>query len=194
MWRNLLPPEVVDGEQAAVRLHVRWRLVIAESGVVGEVQVFVAQFAADEDERAADTQPAAVDGGVGVGLLVPFDGDVHKVVVEADDVAADVDRDRQQGDTLDGFAAEFEDRGLAVAGRAPEHRGPARRQRQADLRDDIAGEHELLEGAGQANWVGRADFRVLLQDAEVILDGHRYRPHVLAAVESKSPLRAYPVR
>ena len=167
-----------------MRLHVRRRLVVAERRVVREVEVFVAQFAADEDERAADAQPAAVDWRrARLGGVIALHRLMHEVVVEADDVAADVDRHRHERDALDGLAGEFEDRRLAVAGSAPEHRRAAGREREADLRDDIAGEHELLQGAGEADRVRRADLLVVLEDPEVVLDRHRDGADVLAAAE-----------
>ncbi len=181
--RNLLPPEVVDGQQATVGLHVRRRLVVPERRVIREVEVLVAQFTADEHKRAADAQPAPVKLRGRVGGVVPFDRLVHEVVVQPDDVAAHVDGHRHQGDTLDGLARQFEDGGLAVAGGAPEHRRAAGRERKADLRDHVTREDQLLQRAGKPNRVRRADLGVALEDPEVVLDRHGHGPDVLAAAE-----------
>ncbi|WBL36223.1 hypothetical protein O0235_01000 [Tepidiforma flava] len=164
-------------------LHVGRGLVVAEGRVVGEVEVLRAEFAADEDEGPADAEPAAVELGGSVGGVIAFDRLVHEVVVEADDVAADVDSHGHEGDALDGLAGEFEDGRLAVAGGTPEHGGAAAGEREADFGDDVAGEDELLEGAGEADGVGGADFGVAFEDAEVVLNGDGHGADILAAAE-----------
>ena len=57
-----LPAEVVDEEDAAVRLDVHRHLIIVRLGRVIQVEHGQVQFAAGDDDRPLDLHPALIDG------------------------------------------------------------------------------------------------------------------------------------
>ena len=61
LGRHAFAAEVIDEEHAAVGLEMRRRLVIALRGDVDQVEQIERQFAADDDQRPADANPAVID-------------------------------------------------------------------------------------------------------------------------------------
>lgn len=85
---HLLSAEVIDDESAAVAFDLQWRFADSGCGVDLDFELIHGEFAAGDDGRAADEDPAAVDFGCisMAGCAVSFlNFDMHAGIEDADD-------------------------------------------------------------------------------------------------------------
>src|SRR5688572_27444553 len=60
LWRDSLATKVVDHERAAVGFNLEWRLVKLGCLRPGWIRVVEGQFAADDDQRTLNLDPASI--------------------------------------------------------------------------------------------------------------------------------------
>src|SRR2546430_1847068 len=117
--RDALPAEVVDHEDAAVRLHLERRLVELRGLVVDEVERLERQLAARHHDRPLRHDPAVVeaqplaDDGIERDSVIDLVVDLHDLLIDFHGV-------RQDHVALHQGGKDLGDARLAVAGRSEE--------------------------------------------------------------------------
>src|SRR2546426_5439335 len=115
--RHALAAEVVDHEDAAVRLHLERSLVELRGLVVDEVERLERELAAGHDDWPLRDDPAVVEAETLGDHRVERDA-VIDLVEDLDDLLVDLDRIRQDDLALEERDEDLRDRRLAVPGRA----------------------------------------------------------------------------
>src|SRR5439155_18385269 len=181
--RDALTSEVVDHEDATVRLHLERRLVELRGLVVDEVERLERELAAGHDDGTLADDPAVVEPQpIRRGLL--HDRTVVDLIEDLDDLLVDLDRVWQDDLTAHERYEHFPDRRLAVAGWAEQEDRFAGVHGRPELRERLAGDDHVR---GRARGVLRRDVDVrdglALHRGDVGRERHRRVADVLAAGE-----------
>src|SRR5438309_3670045 len=141
---DALPSEVVDHEDAAVRLHLERRLVELRVLVEDEVERLESELAAGHDDRALRDDPTVVEtqalGDDRIERRAVID-----LVVDLDDLLIDLDRVREHDLATQQRHEDLGDRRLAVAGRTEEEDRFAGVHRRAELSKGLARDDHVRE-------------------------------------------------